>query len=122
MILSTATVYALMGLLNVSINMVTVVIVNTCIGIGIDYSIHFTAGYMFIKNNFSNNIDALISNVGNKGAVIMFNTFVVGAGFFVLIFSSFPPVRNFGLFIFISMLVSSSFALIFLPIFFKKYK
>lgn len=122
MILSTATVYALMGLLNVPINMVTVVIVNTCIGIGIDYSIHFTAGYMFIKDNFSNNIDALISNVGNKGAVIMFNTFVVGAGFFVLIFSSFPPVRNFGLFIFISMLVSSSFALIFLPIFFKKYK
>lgn len=122
MILSTATVYALMGLLNVSINMVTVVIVNTCIGIGIDYSIHFTAGFMFIKDNFSNNIDALISNVGNKGAVIMFNTFVVGAGFFVLIFSSFPPVRNFGLFIFISMLVSSSFALIFLPIFFKKYK
>ena len=122
MILSTATVYALMGLLNVSINMVTVVIVNTCIGIGIDYSIHFTAGFIFIRKNFSNNIDALISNVGNKGTVIMFNTLVVGAGFFVLMFSSFPPVRNFGLFIFLSMVISSTFALIFLPIFFKNYR
>ena len=122
MVLSTATVYALMGLFNVSINMVTVVIVNTCIGIGIDYSIHFTAGFIYIKKNFSNNIDALISNVGNKGAVIMFNTMVVGAGFFVLMFSSFPPVRNFGLFIFLSMVISSTFALIFLPLFFKNYK
>ena len=122
MIISTATVYALMGLLNVPINMVTVVIVNTCIGIGIDYSIHFTSGFIFIRKNFSNNIDALISNVGNKGAVIMFNTLVVGAGFFVLIFSSFPPVRNFGLFIFLSMVISSTFALIFLPIFFRNFK
>lgn len=119
MILSTACVYALMGLMGVAVNMVTVVIVNTCIGIGIDYSIHFTAGYMFIRGKFTNNVDALMQTVKNKGAVIMFNTFVVGAGFFVLVFSSFPPIRNFGFFIFLSMFISSTFALIFLPVFLK---
>lgn len=122
MILSTAFVYALMGVFNVAVDMVTVIIMNTCIGIGIDYSIHFTAGYMFIRKHYDNNIDALIQTVKNKGSVIMFNTFVVGAGFFVLVFSSFPPIRNLGLFIFISMLVSSTFALIFLPICFKNYR
>ncbi len=122
MILSTLFVYALMGLFNVSVNTVTVIIVNTCIGIGIDYSIHFTAGYMFIRGEYSNNIEALIRTVENKGSVIMLNTLVVGTGFFVLIFSSFPPIRDFGLFIFISMVISSTFALIFLPTFFKNYQ
>ncbi len=122
MILSTITVYALMGLFNVPVNMVTVIIMNTCIGIGIDYSIHFTAGFMYIHKRFSTPIDALVQTMKNKGTVIMFNTFVVGAGFFVLVFSSFPPIRNFGLFIFLSMLISSSFALIFLPILFRKYQ
>lgn len=122
MILSTLFVYALMGLFTVPVNTVTVIIVNTCIGIGIDYAIHFTAGYMYIKGNYSNNIDALLYTVKNKGSVIMFNTYVVGAGFFVLIFSSFPPIRDFGLFIFLSMFISSTFALISLPVFFKKYR
>ena len=122
MVLSTLSIYALMGLSNVSINTVTVIIVNTCVGIGIDYSIHFTAGYLFIKKTCSNNIEALIQTAKTKGAVIMFNTLVVGAGFFVLFFSSFPPIKHFGLFIFISMAVSSLFALIFLPVCFKNYK
>jgi predicted RND superfamily exporter protein len=122
MILSTAFVYALMGLFRVPINTVTVIIVNTCIGIGIDYAIHFTAGYMYIKSNYADHIDALLYTVKNKGSVIMFNTYVVGAGFFVLIFSSFPPIRDFGLFIFLSMFISSTFALVSLPVFFKKYR
>ncbi|MBD3391419.1 MAG: MMPL family transporter, partial [Chitinivibrionales bacterium] len=43
-VLSTLFVYALLGFFGVAINVVTVIIVNTCIGIGIDYAIHFTAG------------------------------------------------------------------------------
>ena len=122
MILSTIFVYALMGLLKVPINTVTVIVMNTCIGIGIDYSIHFTSGYLYIRKDFDNNVDALMATVKNKGAVIMFNTLVVGSGFFVLFFSSFPPIRLFGFIIFISMLISSLFSLIFLPIRFKNYK
>lgn len=121
MVLSTTCVYALMGIFNVPINTVTVVVVNTCIGIGIDYSIHFTAGYMYIKDNYNSPLEALLQAVKIKGSVIMFNTYVVGAGFFVLFFSSFPPIRDFGLFIFLSMFISSTFALIFLPLLFNKF-
>lgn len=122
MILSTVFVYALMGLLRIPINTVTVIVMNTCIGIGIDYSIHFTSGFLYIRHKYNNNIDALMATVKNKGTVIMFNTLVVGTGFFVLLFSSFPPIRLFGFIIFVSMLVSSLFSLIFLPIRFKNFK
>ncbi len=120
-ILSTISTYALMGILNVPINTVTVVIVNTCIGIGIDYSIHFTAGFLYLRKMFTNNIDALIHTVEERGSVIIFNTVVVGAGFLVLIGSNFPPIRHFGIFIFISMFTSTVFSLIFLPVFFQNY-
>jgi predicted RND superfamily exporter protein len=60
--------------------------------------------------------------IKDKGGAILFNTIVVGVGFLVLILSSFPPIRSFGLFIFISMVVSSLFSIIFLPVLFKQYK
>ncbi|MFW5774923.1 MAG: efflux RND transporter permease subunit [Chitinivibrionales bacterium] len=117
--LSTLFVYALMGFFGVAINAVTVIIVNTCIGIGIDYAIHFVAGYMYVRDAHRRIIDALMTTARNKGSVIMLNTFVVGIGFLVLAFSSFPPIRHFGLFVFLSMVTSSSFSLLFLPIFFR---
>ncbi len=119
MVFSTLTIFALMGLSNVPINMVTVVVVNTCIGIGIDYAIHFTSGFLYIKDDYDNVLDAIMGTLKNKGSVILFNTFVVGTGFCVLVLSSFPPIKHFGLFIFISMLVSAMYALFFLPLCFR---
>jgi len=118
-VLSTGFVYALMGAVGVSINTVTVFIVNTCIGIGIDYSIHFVSGYSYTLPRFPDNEGALLDTVRSKGAVIMFNTLVVGVGFLVLVISSFPPIRHFGFFVFISMLTSAVFSLIFLPLLFR---
>jgi predicted RND superfamily exporter protein len=117
-VFSTVFIYALMGLSGVTINMVTVIIVNTCIGIGIDYAIHFTSGYLYCRRQYPTQREALLATVANKGAVIIFNTMVVGAGFLILVFSSFPPIRHFGGFIFLSMVTSTLFSLIFLPVFF----
>ncbi|MBD3319513.1 MAG: MMPL family transporter [Chitinivibrionales bacterium] len=120
-ILSTLFVYSLMGLFGVTINSVTVIIVNTCIGIGIDYSIHYVAGYRFIAQQRENRLDALLGTARNKGTVIIFNTFIVGVGFLVLAISSFPPIRHFGMFTFISMATSCAFALVFLPVFLRQF-
>jgi hypothetical protein len=120
MVLSTACIYGLMGLLNVAVNTVTVVIVNTCIGIGIDYSIHYVSGYTWVRGLYPDNEKALLATVRTKGSAIMFNTLVVGVGFLVLVFSSFPPLRDFGLFVSLSMLVSSVFALVYLPALFRR--
>jgi len=120
-ILSTLTVYALMGFTGVAINAVTVIIVNTCVGIGIDYSIHFTAGYLIYRKKFRDRTAALVETARIKGTVILFNTFVVGIGFLVLALSTFPPIRDLGIFVFVSMATSSVFALLFLPILFKLF-
>lgn len=120
-ILSTTFVYALMGILGVAINAVTIITVNTCIGIGIDYAIHFVAGYLYVRPHHGSRIDAITETVHTRGAVIMGNTFVVGIGFLVLAFSTFPPIRHFGLFVCISMVTSSVFALLFLPTLLQNY-
>jgi predicted RND superfamily exporter protein len=120
-ILSTLSVYSLMGFIGVAIDSVTIVIVNTCVGIGIDYSIHFTDGYLMFRRKSANRTEALLMTASVKGSAIMFNTFIVGVGFLVLALSTFPPIRSLGLFVFISMVTSSLYALFFLPIMFKKF-
>ncbi|ERP31345.1 efflux RND transporter permease subunit [Chitinivibrio alkaliphilus] len=121
-LLSTITTYALMGLFGVSINTVTVIVINTCLGIGIDYAIHFTSGFLYYRERGNENRRALRKTVFNKGSVILFNTMVVGAGFLILIFSSFPPIRAFGFFIFVSMIISSIYSIFFLPVLFKNLR
>ncbi len=121
-IFSTGFVYALMGFFGVAINSVTIITVNTCIGIGIDYAIHFTAGYLYVRGGYAGRVPALMDTVRSKGAVIVFNTMVVGVGFLVLTFSTFPPIRHFGVFVFVSMLASCLFALLFLPALFARFE
>ena len=121
-VLSTAFVYGLMGFFNVAMNSVTIITVNTCIGIGIDYAIHFTAGYRYARAGYPSRAAALIDTVRTKGAVIVFNTLVVGIGFLALAFSSFPPIRHFGLFVFVSMITSCAFALVFLPALYARFE
>lgn len=119
-ILATALIYALMGLFGVTINSITVVTMNTCIGIGIDYAIHFISGYLYIHKGGDRKA-TLREVIKNKGTPILFNTVVVGIGFFVLAFSSFPPNRDFGILVLISMIVSALFSIIFLTVLISKY-
>ncbi len=117
-VVATLFVAALMASLGVSINSITVIIINSSVGIGIDYAIHFTAGFLRVRdfNEHPSTRDAILHAIHDKGTVIVFNTLAVGLGFLVLNFSGFPPVRDLGLFIFLSMTISSIFALIFLPL------
>ncbi len=119
-ILSSTFIYALMGLMGITINSITVVTMNTCIGIGIDYAIHFISGYLYIYRG-GDRKTSLRAVIKNKGTPILFNTLVVGLGFFVLAFSSFPPNRDFGILVLISMIVSALFSIIFLTVLINKY-
>jgi predicted RND superfamily exporter protein len=115
-------VYAMMGLCGVSINLITVVIMNTCIGIGIDYAIHFISGYIHtLKTASTTGYQALAITIRQKGTPIFFNTLVVGVGFCVLLFSSFPPIRDFGLLVFISMFVAAGFCIFIISLIIAKF-
>ncbi len=119
-ILTTVFIYALMGLMGITINSITVVTMNTCIGIGIDYAIHFISGYRYNYKGGDRNA-TLRGVIKNKGTPILFNTLVVGLGFFVLAFSSFPPNRDFGVLVLISMIVSALFSITFLTVLINKF-
>ena len=101
----------MMGVCGISINLITVVIMNTCVGIGIDYAIHFISGYLHAAPAATDRQSALSVTIHRKGTPILFNTLVVGIGFCVLLFSSFPPIRDFGLLVFISMFVAAGFCI-----------
>ena len=108
------------GPMRITINSITVVTMNTCIGIGIDYAIHFISGYLY-NHKGGDRKPTLRAVIKNKGTPILFNTLVVGLGFFVLAFSSFPPNRDFGILVFISMIVSALFSIIFLTVLINKF-
>lgn len=111
----------IMAASGVSINMVTVIVVNCCIGIGIDYGIHFTSSFLrFKRKNDVSTTGALLSALHDKSTVIIFNTLSVGVGFLALCLSNFPPVRTLGFFIFLSMTIGSVFSLLFLPMFLNR--
>ncbi|HEX3018710.1 MAG TPA: MMPL family transporter [Chitinispirillaceae bacterium] len=120
-LLATSLIYALMGVIGVTINSITVVTMNTCIGIGIDYAIHFISGYLYTYKKEDNRKTALRAVFKSKGTPILFNTIVVGIGFLVLAFSSFPPNRDFGILVFISMIISAFFSMVFLAVFIMKF-
>lgn len=115
-IVATIFIAALMAAMGVTINSITVIIMNSSVGIGIDYAIHFTAGFLRAREHHESTKDAILHAIHDKGTVIVFNTIAVGVGFLVLNVSGFPPVRDLGLFIFLSMTVSSLFSLLFLPL------
>ena len=110
----------IMAAFGISINMVTVIVVNCCIGIGIDYAIHFTSSYLRFKRGGAIAAEALLNALQDKSTVIIFNTLAVGVGFLALCLSNFPPVRTLGFFIFLSMTIGSAFSLLFLPIFLNR--
>jgi predicted RND superfamily exporter protein len=106
-----------MAAFGITINLVTVIVITCCIGIGIDYAIHFTSSFLRFRQNGAENVEALLNALQDKGTVIILNTLAVGVGFLVLCFSKFPPVRALGFLIFLSMTVGSAFSLLFLPVF-----
>jgi predicted RND superfamily exporter protein len=110
----------IMAATGVSINMVTVIVVNCCIGIGIDYAIHFTSSFRRFRYNGNSTKEALLKALYDKSTVIIFNTLAVGVGFLALCLSNFPPVRTLGLFIFLSMTIGAVFSLLFLPMFLNR--
>lgn len=107
--------FALIRLTELKLNPATAVISSVGIGVGIDYGLHFFARFM--KNQSSEEGQNPIRAAFLKTAIaIIINAVVVGAGFAVLLFSRFSVMRDLGLVIGITMILTAVFSLILLPI------
>jgi predicted RND superfamily exporter protein len=107
--------YALMALLRIPLDIATVTVGSISI-IGIDYTLHFIARYSIeMKKNGADKIKAFQITFATAGKAILFNALSVGLGFAVLCFSSITAIRNLGLLLAVTMLVSCLTSLTLLP-------
>ena len=116
--------FAIMGYSGVPLDNATMMIASIAIGIGIDYSIHFSSRLKLeLKKSNFNELHSLKTTLGTTGKAIVINALTVGLGFVILVGSNLVPMQRFGWLIAITMLVSSTAALTFLPaliLFFEK--
>ncbi len=114
--------FALMGTLNIYLNMGTALMSNIAIGIGVDYTIHYLNGYLLLRKKGESKKFATIHTTVRSGQAILINAFSVAAGFLVMLLSSFVPLINSGWLISLTMLTTSFSALTFIPVILNQFE
>ena len=115
LILSTLFLFGIMGFLSIPLDIVTTLLSSIMIGVGIDYTIHFLWRYKIEYAKSDDNKLAIFTTMDSVGRGIVFNAFSVMVGFSVLIFSSFAPLRFFGVLVVISIFSCLISALLLIP-------
>jgi predicted RND superfamily exporter protein len=112
---SIVTLFGLMGILSIELNVAVAMLSSIMIGVGVDYTIHFLWRYREERRQGLGEIESVRKTLTTTGRGIMFNAFSVVIGFVVLIVSGFMPVRFFGFLVVISILSCLIGALVLVP-------
>ncbi len=105
----------LMFIAGIDFNVMTVTITSLTIGLGITYSIHLSD--RFVDEMREKDVNEAIKNtVNSTGSAIMGSATTIG-GFGVLLLSSMPPMKDFGLLTTVSIFLSFAMAVFVLPSF-----
>lgn len=107
--------FAIMGYGGIPLDYATMLVGSILIGVGIDYSIHFSSRFLLESKKTDDEKKALEKTLNTTGIAILINALMVSLGFFVLIAGNFVPVKREGWMIGALMLVSAFAALIYLP-------
>ena len=119
--LTILTAFGVMGLLNIDLNIGTIMVASIAMGAGIDYTIHYISRY---KNELKkrSKVEAMKITLTGTGRAIVFNSIAVAAGVFVLVFSEIEMMAAFGKLIGSVMLLSVVYTLTLLPILLNNLK
>ncbi len=115
LLLTLLTSYGLMGYVHIPLSVSTVLIASVTMGVGIDYSIHILSHYREFLAKYQDTEKAIIETIRISGNAIVINVLSVALGFFTLIFSALVPIKNFGLMMSFSMIISGLAAITLLP-------
>ncbi len=107
--------FAVMGYLDVPLDNATMMIASIAIGIGIDYSIHFSSRFKEELRSGKTELKALDKTLETTGQAIIINALTVALGFIILMGSNMLPMQRFGWLIALTMGVSAWASLTFLP-------
>ncbi len=89
-------VFGTMAARGISFNVVTAMIANLAIGIGVPYTIHITHRYLEDRQTYSSPQKAVRSTATHTGGALAGSAFTTAAGFGVLMTSSLKPFQQFG--------------------------
>ena len=104
-----------MVLLNIPLDIATVMLSSIAIGIGIDYSIHFLSRYQEEFRQNLSHAQAYENAMRTAGKGIYFNAIALILSFGVLLLSSFQGNVNFGRLVMLTMIISSISAMTVIP-------
>ena len=108
--------FAVMGLAGIKLNIGTSMMASLCVGIGIDYSIHYMEAYKREYLAAKAQGDYLLKTFASSGRAIFINAISVGAGFAVLLFSQFIMLKDLGILIALTMGSSAFISLSIIPV------
>ncbi len=114
--------FAIMGWLNIPLNVETMVTSSVAIGVGIDYAIHFVHRYRQRILAGDGYEQAVPNTMSTSGVAILFNSITVAAGFALLVLSAFKGVRYMGLLLALTMMTTAFGALTIIPVLFVKFQ
>lgn len=106
-----------MGLVGVPVNIGTAMIASVSVGLTIDSSIHYLAGYRAARADGASVADALEATGRRVGVALVFATVALSAGFSVLALSHFVPLIYFGVLVSLAMIGGLLGNLLLLPAF-----
>ena len=106
--------YIIMVLLRIPLDMITLMVTNIAIGVGIDDAIHYLLQFRLIYRPGHLKSSILQTHVVT-GRPIMHTTFAIVVGFSVLVFASYKGISYFGLLTSITLFFAMAGTLIVLP-------
>jgi predicted RND superfamily exporter protein len=113
--LAAASVLAIMGYLNIPLDLMTITIAAIVIGIGVDNAIHYLHRFKLECKITHDVREAVRKSHNSIGSAIYFTSFTIVAGFSILTFSNFVPTVYFGLFTSLAMVLALMANLLLLP-------
>ncbi len=116
------TIYGSMGILGLSLNLITITIFGITMGVGIDYAIHFTFVWKSFKKEGFSSEESASKAITFTARPIMTNGFGIAIGLSALFVSPLLIHLYIAQMMWVSMVVSMLLSLTFLPTILKKVK
>lgn len=111
-----------MGFSDITLNLSTVMIASIAIAITVDDTIHFLARYRSEVISGVPFLEAVKQTLRRSGQAMVFTSFVIAGGFFILVFSNVTLNRHFGLLTAFTMITALMADLFLLPYLIKSLR
>lgn len=115
-------VFGLMGILDIPLNIATAMSATVILGIADDETIHFFAGYRSSRQRGVPVREAVLETLTEKGSGIFFSTVVIALGFSTLLYSNYSPTMWFGVLLAAALLLSIFANVVFGPVLLDLFK